>query len=159
MSFATLLKKRKKDEWLLTPFVPTEDGGMTLGETLYHGCGTPRILELILECHSRLGSLPSVSEDGVDERHLAFGYKSADALISHAHEMIIGEGEMGVTGTIRCGGQSSRVLLNFMFMGLDLSSQEPTIRDMMNDWMWRDLANTFDYAGTYTKVPFIASSK
>lgn len=94
----------------------------------------------------------------LDRRHLAFGYKSADALISHAHEMIIGQGEMGVTGTIRCGGQSSRVLLNFMFMRLD-SSQEPTIRDKMNDWMWSDLANTFDYAGTYKKAPYIPSSK
>jgi hypothetical protein len=154
MSFATLSKKRKKDEWILTQAVYLEGGGMTTGLTVYHGCGTASIIDMIFECRSRLESLPAATSIAIDDRHTLFGYKSSEALRSHAFEMEIWDGELCVTGSMRCGGQSSRVMVNFLFLGMPPKSADPDLHDMMRDWIWRDLVNTFEYAGTYKKPPF-----
>lgn len=143
--YATLLKKRKKDEWLLSS---------SSDDAIYHGPGDVLIVERIRKIASLASNQTGAKTTPFDERHKQFGYRSCDALRSHAIEMIIGTGMLrSLSGSIRLGGQSGRVILTFWFLGLESLPDDPHLANFLKMHIWSDLRHAFDYAASYKKPP------
>jgi hypothetical protein len=141
--FVSLLKKRKKDEWLLSS--PSDDA-------VYHGPGDVLIIERIRQIASVAPNQAAVNATRFDERHKQFGYRSADALRSHTIEMTIGiEMLSSLSGSIRLGGQSGRVIVTFWFLGLESLPADPSLADFIKMHIWSDLRHAFDYAASYKR--------
>ncbi|MEO5915637.1 MAG: hypothetical protein ABIS50_15490 [Luteolibacter sp.] len=159
MFFASLLKKRKSDEWLLCHGVRLQYPNSSMdGEPIYHGGGGVEIIRKIHECRLLFDEIPPVDTSATSyDRSKIFGYRSEAAIASHAIEMRISyltypESVTTYTGSIQLGGRNGRVALTFHFLSMASIIDDPQMRQIIAKDEWKELERTFECAHGYRSI-------